>query len=52
MSTGGSRERQERSDQVPTITEKSSGLNYIENSIEDFKQGVGERPPVTKNDKG
>lgn len=53
MSTGGSRERQERKDQVPTgVTEKSSGLNYIESSIENFKQGVGERPPVTKNDKG
>lgn len=52
MSTGAKRENQERTDQVPTLTEKSSGLNYIENSIEGFYQSNGERKPATKNDKG
>lgn len=52
MSTGAKRENQERTDQVPTITEQSSGLSYIENSIQPPDEGVGERKSVTKNDKG
>ena len=52
MSTGAKKENQCRTDQVPTLTEKSSGLQYEENSIKDFVQGVGQRAPVTKNDKG
>lgn len=52
MSTGAKKENQTRTDQVPTLTEKSSGVNYLENSIQDFDQSVGQRAPVTKNDKG
>lgn len=52
MSTGASYEKQNRKDQEPTITEKSSGLDYLENSIVPADQGIGERKQATKNDKG
>ena len=52
MSTGGKYSNQNTQPQEPTITEKSSGLNYIENSIQPSHNGVGERKPSTKNDKG
>lgn len=51
MSTGGSYEKQNRKDQEPTLTSKSSGINYLENSIQrSSTNGMGERPASTKND--
>ena len=50
MSTGGKYENQNRKDQEPTITEKSSGLNYYSNEIAPKDEGVGERKQSTKND--
>lgn len=52
MSTGGKYENQNRKDQEPTITEKSSGIEYLKNNIEPKHEGVGNRAPSTKNDKG
>jgi len=50
MSTGGSYERQNRKDQEPTITEKSSGIEYLKSNVEPKHEGVGERKDSTKND--
>lgn len=50
MSTGGKYANQNKQPQEPTITEKSSGLNYIENSIAPKEEGVGMRKKVTRND--
>ena len=52
MSTRAKKENQTRTDQVPTLTEKSSGLSYLENAIINFDQAQGDRAPATKNDKG
>ena len=44
---------QHRPDQEPTITEKSSGLNYLSARLEPAQEArVENREPVTKNDKG
>ena len=50
MSTGAKRSNQERSDQVPTLTEKSSGIEYLKNNIAPKDEGVGSRKDSTKND--
>lgn len=40
-------------DEVPTLTSKSSGLNYLQNSMEPRQDArVEKREPSTKNDKG
>lgn len=44
---------QHRSDQVPTLTSKSSGLNYLSSNMEPAQAAkVEKREPSTKNDKG
>lgn len=50
MSTGGKFQNQNRTPQEPTITEKSSGLNYYSNEIAPKDEAVGERKKVTEND--
>ena len=50
MSTGAKYSNQNTQPQEPTVTEKSSGLDYIESSIEPSNEGVGARKNSTKND--
>jgi len=50
MSTGAEKSNQSNTSQVPTLTEKSSGINYEQNSIQNYENGLGERPAGTKND--
>jgi hypothetical protein len=43
--------QQERRDQVPTVTEKSSGIEYLKSDKPDLGQGAsGPRQTSTKND--
>ena len=45
--------KQETPNQVPTVTEKSSGLEYLKAAKADLGQGAsGPRAPSTKNDSG
>lgn len=44
--------QQSRKDQVPTVTEKSSGLNYIRTSMNPTQRENDSRAKVTQNDKG
>lgn len=48
-----SKENQTRMDQEPTVTEKSSGLNYLTANLEPAQEkSVQSRDQTTKNDKG
>ena len=53
MSATASKPNQTRTDQVPTVTQKSSGIEYLKANIEP-RQGEANysRKPSTKNDKG
>ena len=43
--------KQTRPDQVPTLTEKSSGLNYLRSNLEPRQGEADKREKATKNDK-
>ena len=48
----GKEQNQVPMDDVPTLTEKSSGLNYLENSMEPRQDSrVEKREPANKNEK-
>jgi hypothetical protein len=44
--------KQHRTDQVPTLTEKSSGIEYVKSSFTPPQGEADSRKPSTKNDKG
>lgn len=44
--------RQCRTDQVPTLTQKSSGLNYLSQTTPSSQKANTAHQPTTKNDKG
>lgn len=49
----GAYERQCRTDQEPTVTSKSSGLDYVKANQEPAQEKrVASREDATKNDKG
>jgi hypothetical protein len=49
----GAADRQSRPDQVPTVTSKSSGLEYVKANQEPAQEKrVQSRENATKNDKG